>query len=236
MSESHPGFLICFTGIDGSGKTTQAMMLTNELKERGIEAVYVWNRGGSRWTKTFLKVGRFILQFPGEKGQKKEPFINPYDPKYVERKSKLFRFPFIKLLWEMATRLDHISRIRAEILPLLKLNKIVVCDRYIWDSTVDLAVTFNETEGWLKKRINKLTWNAVPDPDITFYIEISPEVAFARKEDIPNLEYVKKRAGFYQEICWLLEMCLIDGTSDINQIHRRIMGQINPLLERREGA
>jgi dTMP kinase len=236
MNASNPGFLICFTGIDGSGKTTQAKMLTDKLNEKGMDAIYVWNRGGSHWTKAFLKLGRFVLRIPKKTINNNESVINPYDQKYVERKSKLFKFWIIRSLWEYATRFDHIRQTKVEILPLLKSNKIVVCDRYIWDSTVDLAVTFNETEGWLNKKNNKLTWNAVPFPDITFYIEISPEAAFARKEDIPNLDYVKKRARFYQEICRLLEMCRIDGTSDINLIHQEIMDQINPLLARREGV
>ena len=36
------GTLICIIGIDGSGKTTVARQLVQEMKARGVSARYVW--------------------------------------------------------------------------------------------------------------------------------------------------------------------------------------------------
>ena len=52
---------ICFTGIDGSGKTTLSRGLVNALNERGIKYQYVY----ARWTPFILRplilIGRFIF-------------------------------------------------------------------------------------------------------------------------------------------------------------------------------
>ncbi|MBI5049488.1 MAG: hypothetical protein HZC11_01085 [Nitrospirae bacterium] len=45
------GYLIVFTGIDGSGKTTQAELLAKNLRQDGLHVSYVW----SRWEPFFLK-------------------------------------------------------------------------------------------------------------------------------------------------------------------------------------
>jgi dTMP kinase len=43
------GFLIVIEGIDGAGKSTQAEILMNWLRERGFDVVYFREPSGSRW-------------------------------------------------------------------------------------------------------------------------------------------------------------------------------------------
>ena len=38
------GVFICFTGMDGSGKTTLTRALVGTMQKRGIKASYVYNR------------------------------------------------------------------------------------------------------------------------------------------------------------------------------------------------
>lgn len=43
------GILIVFEGIDGSGKTTQALVLLDKLRSRSVEAAYFREPSDSRW-------------------------------------------------------------------------------------------------------------------------------------------------------------------------------------------
>jgi len=53
--------LICFTGIDGSGKTTLAKMLVEGMKKEGIKSKYVYNRSKPFVTKPIMDVGKILL-------------------------------------------------------------------------------------------------------------------------------------------------------------------------------
>lgn len=234
MNQKMHGALICFTGIDGSGKTTQAQLLVDELRRQGKDAVYLWNRGGRGVNDLLIALGRSLLRVSSKKLKTLDSRNEPYYHNYQQRKSKMFRFPIIRSLWGASLRFDHIRHIRSITSPLLKSGKVVVSDRYIWDSTVDLAVTLNENEAWLSSRDNLRTWQSVPQPDIAFYLDISPEIAFVRKKDIPSIDYVVKRVGFYQAISALQGMRRIDGCQDPADIHGDVLAQVNELLIRKE--
>ncbi|MFC2170072.1 dTMP kinase, partial [Acidobacteriota bacterium] len=53
------GILIVFEGIDGVGKTTQALILLNRLQERGIEAVYFREPSNSKWGRKIKEKAAF---------------------------------------------------------------------------------------------------------------------------------------------------------------------------------
>jgi len=55
MKKIKKGVLIVFEGIDGSGKTTQAQILLNKLKDRGISSVYFREPSLGRWGREIKK-------------------------------------------------------------------------------------------------------------------------------------------------------------------------------------
>jgi len=103
MSKSK-GFFVCIEGLDASGKTTQAKMLTENLRQRGFDAVYSTEPSRGR-------VGRLIRSF----------ILNREDRVPIALEALLFA----------ADRVDHVE---SEIKPLLKQGKFVVCDRYVYSS------------------------------------------------------------------------------------------------------
>jgi dTMP kinase len=105
MSESsHSGFFICIEGIDGSGKTTHARSLVDNLKSLGHDAVYT------------TEPTRYSI--PGRK--LRESFFAP-ERLPVEDEFRLFLE-------------DRIIHLRDEVTPQLEQGKIVVTDRYYFSS------------------------------------------------------------------------------------------------------
>lgn len=100
------GYFITFEGPEGSGKSTQATMLTHELKERGYEVMLTREPGGTRISNEIRKI---LL-------------------------SKSFREirPLTELFLFSAGRAQHIEE---KIIPNLEKGKIVICDRFT-DSTI----------------------------------------------------------------------------------------------------
>lgn len=110
------GLFICIEGIDGSGKTTHAKMLTKKLREKGYDAVYTTEPSKG-------EIGSFIRKHILH-GGKRHPTA-------------------IEALLFAADRIDHLER---EIKPALAESKIVVCDRYLYSSLAYQGAAGLETD------------------------------------------------------------------------------------------
>ncbi|WP_102108841.1 dTMP kinase [Oceaniglobus roseus] len=107
MSGASPtgGLFLTFEGIDGSGKSTQARLLANALRDRGFDVVLTREPGGS----------------PG--AEQIRSLVLEGDPDRWSAETEILLFT--------AARRDHLER---TIRPALAAGKIVVCDRFA-DST-----------------------------------------------------------------------------------------------------
>ena len=99
------GFFITFEGIDGSGKSTQAKLLADDLGHQGHNVLLTREPGGSTGAE---QIRALVLE--GD----------------LDRWS-----PETELLLFTAARRDHMETV---ILPALNNEKIVICDRFA-DST-----------------------------------------------------------------------------------------------------
>lgn len=99
------GLFISFEGIDGSGKSTQARLLAEHLREAGREVVLTREPGGSEGAE---EIRALVLQG---------------DPDRWSAKTEILLFT--------AARRDHLER---TIEPALEAGKVVICDRFA-DST-----------------------------------------------------------------------------------------------------
>lgn len=96
------GIFISFEGVDGSGKTTQANMLSAHLIKDGIDVVVTREPGGTR-------IGERI----------REVLL---DPKLQEMN------PMTETILYAADRAQHVAEV---IRPALNAGNVVICDRYI---------------------------------------------------------------------------------------------------------
>ena len=99
------GLFLSFEGIDGSGKSTQARMLADRLRNDGVDAVHTREPGGSPGAE---EIRALVLQG---------------DPDRWSAETEILLFT--------AARRDHLER---TIQPALKAGKVVICDRFA-DST-----------------------------------------------------------------------------------------------------
>ncbi|MEL7259196.1 MAG: dTMP kinase [Pseudomonadota bacterium] len=103
--EQASGRFITFEGIDGSGKSTQARLLAEYLREAGHDVVLTREPGGSPGAEDIRKL---VLEGAQDRWS-----------------------PETELLLFTAARRDHLERV---IDPALERGAIVICDRYV-DST-----------------------------------------------------------------------------------------------------
>lgn len=149
---------------------------------------------------------------------------------YQSRKLKLMEHSLVRTLWSATTYIEHLAQINLEIRPKIRNGCVIVCDRYLWDSIIDLAVLNNKDPEWLLSTLHRFTWKLVPQPTITLLIDIPPEEAIKRKEDIPSYEYVRRRAVLYRYLAEHNSLTIIDGCGDAAVIQKRILNTIESHL------
>lgn len=137
-------------------------------------------------------------------------------------------FPMSELLQVMAARYDHVVK---KILPALTQGITVICDRFI-DSTA--CYQGREIKNGIDL-VYKLHQTLIPNciPDITFFIDIAPEIAIKRvnmrninnKFDLKDLEFYKKIHNCFKELCEKFpdRIISIEGAEySVNEIHTKI--------------
>lgn len=151
---------ITIEGVDGSGKTTQINLLYTYLKSINRETIITREPGG---TKLGEKIRALILD------------KNNDDISYMT-----------EALLYTASRAQIVEEI---ILPALKSNKIVICDRFVDSSLVYQGVA--RGLGIEKiAQINEYALNGLV-PDITFYLDIDPKLSILRKLNQLNLDRIE---------------------------------------------
>lgn len=215
---------ICITGIDGSGKTTQAKKLVKNLSLNGIKSKYVYARGLSIILKPFLIVGNLLFLHGTAINKDYESYSDT--KKEILKKHNFLSKIFYKILF-----LDYYLQLLYKVKIPLLLNKNIVCDRYIYDTVitnfaVDTECSDDEIFSLIERGLSFL-----PTPDIIFLIDISEEVAYKRKNDIPAIGYLINIRKYYLSIANRYNMIKINGTGRMEDIEREIFDKTLLILE-----
>jgi len=191
------GHLISFEGIDGSGKSTQAKVLTKTLEDLGHNVVLTREPGGSIGAE---EIRRLVLQG---------------DPDRWSAESEILLFT--------AARRDHLEK---TILPALDAGKIVICDRFA-DSTRmyqglsrgDLRTLVDELHSLMIPRDPDLTVLIDLDPKLGLSRAKSRNTVEERFEDFGISLQEKMRVGFLNLAEEYADRFrVIDGQRDIDVV------------------
>ena len=191
------GHFISFEGIDGSGKSTQAKVLTKTLEDLGHNVVLTREPGGSIGAE---EIRRLVLQG---------------DPDRWSAESEILLFT--------AARRDHLEK---TILPALDAGKIVICDRFA-DSTRmyqglsrgDLRTLVDELHSLMIPRDPDLTVLIDLDPKLGLSRAKSRNTVEERFEDFGISLQEKMRVGFLNLAEQYADRFrVIDGQRDIDVV------------------
>ena len=172
------GFFLVIEGTDGSGTTTQAEVLASRVRSLGREAHL------TREPSTG-PIGRFLRQ------------ALTHDLKDAAGQSTHLNWAAMAQLFS-ADRLDHLER---EILPALARGAVVICDRYDLSSLIYQSATSPEGAdcvAWLKE-LNRRARR----PELTFVLNVSPEVAASRRAQRAGAEELYEKADLQERLCGL---------------------------------
>ena len=93
----------------------------------------------------------------------------------------------------------------------------MICDRYIYDSLIGIAVLAGSGAN-LPQLFRLSPLYPVPKPDLWFLIDVPAAVAFDRRTDVVDVEFLERRAPLYRTLAQAAGMHTIDGTGTPDEI------------------
>ena len=173
------GLFITLEGPEGSGKTTIASLVEKKLKEKGLNVVMTREPGGIEISEQIRKI---IL-----------------DPNNTAMDSKT------EALLYAAARRQHLVE---KVIPALKQEAIVICDRFIDSSLVYQGIG----RGLGIDKVYDMNLFAIEDimPDFTLFFDIDPKLGLERihkdqqreinRLDMEDLNFHQKVYQGYKEV------------------------------------
>ncbi|MEM3979838.1 MAG: hypothetical protein QXF79_01110 [Ignisphaera sp.] len=209
--------LIYFFGPDGTGKTTQANLITKRLRAAGFR---VW-RASVKQHHTLAYLLLTILS----RGNPNRNKLNYYG--FNDALTRRIRRPW-KILEIVSLFPTVFCRV---ILPLL-LNYVVICDRYVLDTLVTLSY-FLKDPTLLSGVYVKLMIKLIPRNALLFYLDAETDVILQRKKDEPLtvhlIEYYRRAYEIIVE--QLKEQGLVvtrinTATTSIKAVHEIVLSYL----------
>ena len=206
------GLFIVFEGIDGAGTTSQCEILVKMLRGRG-EKVHLTREpttGPIGVQIRHILSGRLVSRPGGNASSAVDPAT-------------------IALLFA-ADRIDHLQN---EIHPFLEAGHHVICDRYVLSS---LAYQSVDVDLKFVRAINA----KAATPDITFFLDVSPEVAMQRIQDsrterdlFETLPFQRKVAQRYKQVVDDYRegpIEIIDGEEALEKVTSKVTRALESML------
>ena len=211
------GLFITFEGPEGSGKTTQIRLLAATLQQRGLQTVTTREPGGTQIGNSI----RAIL----------------LDPRHTEMS------PRAETLLFNAARAQLVDEV---IRPALAAGKIVLCDRYADSTLAYQGYGHNQDLEQLRKLGDYATGGL--KPDLTIYLNIDPAAGLQRKQagDAEEWNRMEERDLAYHRAVHQGYLALaaaeperwltVDATRSVDEIHVRIIAQVEARLQQEGGS
>ena len=208
---------LAFSGVDGSGKTTQVQLLEKRLREANFHVTTVW----CRWRPVLSLPLLSILERLGYAKTRATSSIG-----FVE--TRISNLGGLAFLWSLLTQIDNFMKNGLKVMIPLFLGRTVICDRYVLDMLVEGMAGLHDPPN--RVRLGYRLLGLLPRPDNAFLIEMDPAVAFERKPDMPTLSHFAERVSLYRELARAMRVRTIDGRLPIQAIHGEIWAKVSRAL------
>jgi thymidylate kinase/predicted nucleotidyltransferase len=202
--------LIHLAGVDGSGKTTQARLLLDDLKARGRSARYAWLRFPRLLSIPFLAYARL-------RGFSWRETVGGVEHGYWDfRSSFLLSVIFPWALW-FDTFLMAVVKVY---LPLLS-GRAVVCDRFVVDILVDLITGLDDPR-FSQKLPGRMFLALLPPGSRVVVIDIDTSLAQQRSPELAGDKTHSRRRAVYLHLAAEHGWSVVSSAQPLKAVRARI--------------
>jgi len=215
------GLLVAFSGVDGSGKSTQVDLLEDSFEKTQVGVLRI----RSRWRPVLSLPLLVIMRRLGYARVHRAGGVYIVETRLPSRGG-------LTSLWCILTQVENIVKTWVKLVFPLLLGRTVICDRYALDMVVDGMAGLHDAPGRMRLGFQLLRF--LPRPNFAFFMDIDPEVAFRRKPDLPALEDYVERLRLYRELSSRWGVTIVNARVSPKTIHIRVWSIINSELPARE--
>jgi thymidylate kinase len=200
---------VSFSGIDGSGKSTQIQALCLRLEESGLRVLQVrfWD-DVAMLTRIRERTGHTI--FRGDKG-----VGSPQNP--ICRRDKNVRSPYMTCIRLFLYFIDALSVRVAARKASTSGADVVIFDRYTYDELANLTLSNPVIRAYVR-----IIMRIAPKPQISYLLEADPSKAFARKPEYP-LDFLNSNQQSYLTLSNMVGGMTVIGPMELEDVKRAVL-------------
>lgn len=211
-------FLISFSGVDGSGKSTQISAVREALAawQCRITLLAFWD--------DVVVLTRYRESFVHKVFKSEQGVGSPQKP--VSRRDKNVRRWYLTIARHMLYFLDALN-LRRVIARARRSNPdVIIMDRYIYDELANLPLSSPASRAFVRV-VNAV----VPRPDLAFLLDADPEAARARKPEYP-LDFMRECRGWYHRLAGLLGTMTVVPPLPLEEARSRVVATVAQRLSK----
>ncbi len=208
--------IVTIIGTDGSGKTTLSDQLAADLNGMGVSARREWLGAESYLmapVRRVLKVAWSQEKAAGAPTPDAPVSELGYGQEIGRKQRLVRRFRWLAGIYVAMILLDYRMQLRLKLWRARRAD-VVIADRYLFDVLVNLGLTL----GWSPAEVVKFAQRQLPKfplPQVRVFLRVAPEVSMARKDDIPDISYLRLRFSYYEAVAHAFGFVERDGTLPI---------------------
>jgi thymidylate kinase len=202
--------LVSFSGVDGSGKSTQIENLRSVLTERGFRTHLL-----AFWDNVVV-LSRYREGFVHKVYGSERGIGAPGKP--VERRDKNVRRWYLSLARHGLYFLDALHLCRVVARARRSGADVIIMDRYIYDEWANLPLSNPLSRAYVHA-VNLL----IPQPDIAYLLDADPIAARTRKPEYP-VDFMQKCRAAYKQLAMMLGTITLVPAVDLPLAKQHVTG------------
>ncbi|WP_321422014.1 hypothetical protein [uncultured Methanobacterium sp.] len=207
--------LMCISGPDGTGKSTQVDLLIKYFKGKGINYEATWLRFNHIFSLPLLGIARLMglsevitLESGNRLGY------------HYFYKSKT-----ISSLYTILLLLDTIINTLFKVyIPVFIFKRNIIYDRFIYDTMVDLMVSTGTYIA--ESHRGKLFLRLIPKNSVSILLITNVETLRQRRDDVLYDKTLEQKINLYHKLSEKFNILVVDANQSVENVHQELLEKI----------